>query len=257
MIGQRALLGLLVAGWLADALASKDADVEAGIEAYEVGHLQEALDRFAAAQERLGERAEIHFDRGLALLGRGEEEEARQAFLHASEAEDASIRSSAHYQLGNMAFEKEDWDGAITSYVESLKAWPDHTNAKWNLELALKRKAEEEKEQEKEQETDGTGGDEGTGGTGESGGEESGPGSEGTGEEGETGSEEQDQGKTGDEDRQTGQDSPERADEKQEEAAAEPMDKLDIQKALEQLDAEDDYQLGKPFGRVPVPEKDW
>jgi len=257
MTGPRALLALLVAGWLADALASRDADVEAGIEAYEAGRLQEALDHFTAAQERLGERPEIHFDRGLALLGRGEDEEARTAFLRASEAEDASIRSSAHYQLGNMAFEKEDWDGAITSYVESLKAWPDHANAKWNLELALKRKTEQEQEQEQEQGTDGTGGGEGTGGTGEGGSEGGEPGSEGTSEEGTSGSEEQDQGKTGDEDPRKGQDSSEHADEKQDEAAAEPMDKLDVQKALEQLDAEDDFRLGKPLGRVPVPDKDW
>jgi Ca-activated chloride channel family protein len=168
------------------------------------------------------------------------------------------MRSSAHYQLGNMALEKEDWDGAIASYVESLKAWPEHANAKWNLELALERKAEEEeKEEEQEQGTEGTGGGEGTGDTGDPGSEDGQTGSGGTGEEGASGSQEQDPGDTGDDDPETGQDSPEHGDEKQEEAAAEPMDKQDIQKALEQLDAEDDFRLGKPVGRVPVPDKDW
>lgn len=248
MIGPRIVVAVLVAGWLAEALASRDRDVEAGIAAYEDGRLDEAVGHYDAAQERLGERPEIHFNRGLVHLARGDEQGARQAFQHASEADDLAILASARYELGNMALDAEDWDGAIAAYIECLKAAPDHVNAKWNLELALLKKQQQEEEQEQEQpdqdqDQDGTGGEP----------------QEGTDEQPQeqddtSGEPPPDEPEPPDEGTDQGQEEPP---ESKSEPEPQAMEQMDIDKALEQLDAEDTFQLGQPLGRVPVPEKDW
>ncbi|MBL8948815.1 MAG: tetratricopeptide repeat protein, partial [Myxococcales bacterium] len=191
MIGLRGIAGVLLAGWLADKLASTDADVEAGIDAYEAGDHDGALGHYDRAVERLGERPEISFDRGLALLAKGELEPARTAFERASEADDTEVRASALYELGNLALDAEDFDGAIARYIDCLKARPDHENAKWNLELALLRKQKKEEEQEDEEKDE----DQGS----ESGGSEDGGSEDGGSEDGgESGDQKQDDQKQDD-----------------------------------------------------------
>ena len=167
----RVLGVVLVAGFLADLLASTDPDVEAGIDAYEAGDHDAALAAFDAAIERLGDRPELAFDRGLALLGKGDTEGARAAFQRATEADTSDVRASALYELGNLELDAEAWDAAIERYTECLKANPEHFSAKWNLELAQKRKEEKEEEDESSSSED-------SGGSEESGGSETG-GSEG------------------------------------------------------------------------------
>ena len=123
----RSIAGVLVAGWLAQMLAGKDADVEAGIDAYEAGEVETALEHYDAALERLdgSQHPELHLDRGLALLALDRADEARLDFQRASVADDAEVRASAFYELGNLALDAEDWEGAIGAYVSCLKARPD------------------------------------------------------------------------------------------------------------------------------------
>ncbi|MEM7152607.1 MAG: tetratricopeptide repeat protein [Myxococcota bacterium] len=291
----RVLLGLVVAGWLADQLARPDRDVEAGIEAYEADELDTALEHFEAAIARHGDQPELSYDRGLVRLAQGEPDEARRAFERASETEDLEVRASAFYERGNVAFDIEDWDGAIEAYIECLKARPDHSNAKWNLELALQRKQEQEDEQENEDEDDneddeneddgGTGGDE-TGGdeTGgdETGGEDSGGetgGSDSGGEDtggGDTGGEdsggEESGGDEGDSGGESGEDQPPEDDGGTGEPPPEqdggtggeppppppqPADEMDLQRALDELDEQDQFPLGRINGGQRPPREDW
>jgi len=273
----RVLLAALLAGWLADQLARPDRDVEAGIEAYEAGELDKALERFEAAIARHGDRPELSLDRGLVLLAQGESDAARRAFERASESDDPEVRSSAFYERGNVAFDAEDWDAAIESYIECLKARPDHANAKWNLELARKRKQEQEKEEdekddEQDDEQDETGGEDSGGSTGDDSGGSTGDDSGGSTGDDSGGSTGDDSGGSsgGDSGGSSGDggsggsgEPPPDQDRKNEDSKQPPppppppLDQMDLQKALEDLDEQDRFILDRPSGGVRPPTEDW
>ena len=258
------IAAVLVAGWLAQALASTDTDIDAGVEAYEASEFETALSHFDAARDRLGERPEIALDRGLALLRLEKPDEARTAFERATEAEDGALRASAFYELGNLDFDAESYEPAIARYIDALKANPLHANAKWNLELALLKKKEQD-EQEEEEEQDEEEQDEG-----EENEEEQDEGEENEQDEGEQ--EQEDEGEPDPpEDGEDEQPPPEDGEDGEQEqpqpedgeqqppppAEPKPVDRMDMQRALEQLDEQDPFTLDKPQGGYVQPEKDW
>ena len=221
------------------------------------------------------------------LLAQGKSDEARRAFERATEAEDAEVRASAFYEVGNVAFDAEDYRSAIEAYIECLKARPDHSNAKWNLELAQQRLKDQEEEDEQEDEssggsdsggsdsggsdTGGTGGESGEssggsdtggseGGDGDTGGES---GEEGSGDEG-SGGEDSGGQDSGDSGGGTGEDEPPRDTDDSPEGGTggetpppPPVDQMDLQKALEELDEQDHFPLDRPVGGLRPPTKDW
>ena len=247
----KTLLGLLAAGWLAEALASTDGDIDAGVAAYTAGDAEAALTHYAAAEADLGERPEIHFNKGLALLGKDDKEGARKAFEHGTESEHAHVAASAEYELGNIELDAEAFDPAIERYIKCLKLQPEHANAKWNLELALLKKQQKEDEEKKKQEEEKKKQD-----------EEKKDENEDEKKDEEKKDEEKkdepkpDEGKK-DEPKPEEQKPAEKNEQQQPQPQPQPLDKADLDKALEQLDEEDLFQLGRPQGR-PVPvEKDW
>jgi hypothetical protein len=267
MITGKTLLGLIAAGWLAEALASTHGDVDAGVAAYTAGDSEAALTSYAAAEADLGERPEIHFNKGLALLAKDDKEGARKAFEHGTESEHANVHASAEYELGNLELDAEAFDAAIERYTNCLKLKPDHANAKWNLELALlkKKQKEEEEEKKKQEEKDKNKDEENK--------------DENKDEEKKDEEQKKDEEKKDEEKKDEPKDEEKKDEEKKDESRGDeekkdeqkpeeqkgeqpqpqpqPLDKADLDKALEQLDAEDKFQLGRPQGRqVPV-EKDW
>ena len=269
------LAAILIAGWIAQALASTDADVDAGVEAYERGDFEEALGRFDAARDRLGERPEIAFDRGLVLLRLEKVEEARTAFERATEADDDALRASALYELGNLEFDAEAYEPAIARYIEALKANPVHANAKWNLELALQKKKEQEEEQEEEENEDESENEDDSENEEEQDEEEQKEDEQEEDEQDEQeedGQEEEEQGEDEQEeqgedeqkeDEQDEQEQGQQDDEEQKDdsepqpAEPEPVDRMDMKRALEELDAQDPFTLDRPQGGYVAPEQDW
>ncbi len=284
LTGGKTLLGLVAAGWLATVLASTNGDVDAGIAAYEAGDHDAALAAYAAAEEALGERSEIHYNRGLALLAKDDREAARKAFEHGSESEDERVRASAEYELGNLDFDAEAWEGAIEHYIACLKVNPEHQAAKWNLELARLRKKQQEEEQEKdEDEKDEDEKDEDEKSEDEKSEDEK---SEDEKDEDEKSEDEKDEDeqdedeqnedeqdeksedeksedeksedeKNQEEQSQDEQDKGEDEQEQQQQPQQQPVERADLDKALEELDAQDDFFLGRPLGRTAPVEKDW
>jgi Ca-activated chloride channel family protein len=272
---QRAVVGLLVAGWLADLLAREDPDVRAGIEAYEAEDYDTALASYDKAVERLGDRPELDLNRGLALLAQGEVETAKSAFEGASESRDANVRASGHYELGNLALDAEQWDVAIEQYIECLEARPDHTNAKWNLELALQKKKEQEDEEKEQEEQDEKNEDEQDEDEQDEDEQDEDEKQEDEKQEDEQQEDEkqedekQDDGKQEDDKQEDEKQEDEKQDEKQEDEQKQdeqeqdqksqpaPIDQMDIQQALQQLDQEDPFTLDRPSGGYIQPEKDW
>ncbi|PCC73325.1 tetratricopeptide repeat protein [Nannocystis exedens] len=255
------LAAVLAAGWLAEALAGKNSDVEAGIAAYNSGDHEAALAAYAAAEAELGERPEIFYNRGLALIAKGDKDEARKAFERGTESTHPDVHASSEYELGNLDLDAEAFDPAIEHYIKCLKAKPDHANAKWNLELALlkkKQKEEEEKKKQEEEKKDQENKDEQK--------QDEQKQDEQKQDEQKQDEQKQDEQKQDeqkqdeqkqDEQKQDEQKQDEQKQDKGEQPQPQPqLDKADLDKALEQLDAEDNFQLDRPARQIRV-EKDW
>ena len=85
-------VGLLIAaGWLAQLLAREDSDIRRGVELHEAGDHAAALEAYAEAEARLGDRPEIAYNRGLSLLAQGDTEGATAAFERALDSEDSQV----------------------------------------------------------------------------------------------------------------------------------------------------------------------
>ena len=259
--GSKTLLGLVAAGWLAEALASTHGDIDAGVAAYKAGDSEAALQSYAAAESDLGEQPEIHFNKGLALLAKDDKEGARKAFEHGTESEHAAVAASAEYELGNLELDAEAFEPAIDRYIKCLKLQPDHASAKWNLELALLKKKQKEEEEKKKEEQDKKKDEEKKD---EEKKDEEKKDEEKKDEE-KKDEEKKDEEKKDEPKDEEKKDEPEekKPEEKQDEQKEQPqpepqpLDRADLDKALEQLDAEDQFQLGRPMGRQAPVEKDW
>ena len=252
-------------GRLARALASTDPDIDAAIVALEAGDLDTALEHLTVAEKRRGERPEIHYDRGLLLLAKGDKEGAQAAFQHGTESEHLEVKASSHYELGNLAMGAEDWEGAIAQYIDCLRAQPTHENAKWNLELALQRKEEQEKQEQedkdKQENQDKDNQDKDNQDKDQQ--DQENQDKENQDQQGQDQQDQQNQ----DEQQQDQQDQQQQdqqqnqeqqqQDQQQQQTQPKPVEAGDLDAALEELDRQDAFMFGRPRpNRKPV-EKDW
>jgi tetratricopeptide (TPR) repeat protein len=135
-------------------LEKRDAEIEAGNAALTAGKAEDALGHYDQAVKKLPADVGVHFDRGAALYALSRFDEAGQEFLRATEAKDPALKASAFYNLGNAFFKKEKFKEAVSAYTRTLGLKPDHKQAKWNLEIALKKQKEEEKKQQDKKDQD-------------------------------------------------------------------------------------------------------
>ena len=289
-LSSKLVLGLVAAGWLATALASKNGDIEAGIAAYDAGDYDAALEAYAAAEETLGERAEIAYDRGLALLAKDDREAARKAFERGTESDNPQVRASSEYELGNLDFDAELWEAAIERYIACLKIDPEHASAKWNLELARLKKKQQEEEQEKQENEDQENQDqdqenqdqenqdqdkqdedqenqdqENQDQEDQENQDQENQDKQDEGEDEKEQEQEQDQQGEDEQEKeqeqkqnQQGDQEPEKDEQKgEQQPQQQPVERADLDKALEELDAQDDFFSGRPLGRQQPVAKDW
>ena len=264
-------------GWLAEALASTDVDVDAAIAAYQSEDYAGAIARLDAAVARRGERSELYYDRGLALLGQGDVDNARAAFQHGTESRELQVRASSHYELGNLAMQGEDFEGAIAAYIACLTAQPTHQNAKWNLELALQLKEEQEKQEQEEQDQEQDQDQEGDQDQEQDQDQEGEQGEEGEQQEQDEqeqeqeGEQEQDQDQQGEQEQEGEQEQQEQEQgeqeqqqqpeqqpgEEEQQAQPQPIEAGELDSALDELDRQDAFMFGRPRGQGRKVEKDW
>lgn len=103
--------------------------------AYEEGDYATASDSF-----------QDPYRKGVAYYRQGDYASAEKMFRQSSRPE---IASSAAYNLGNSLVYQNKLKEAITAYEEVLKKWPDHLQAKENLEI-VKKMLEEQKQNQQE-----------------------------------------------------------------------------------------------------------
>jgi Ca-activated chloride channel family protein len=100
-----------------------------------------ALERYQAAEQEAGAHPEIDFDRGDALHAQGRHAEAVEAWRKAAERGSAAFASRALQNTGNALDAAGDQDGARRALAEALRRDPDNEDARYNLEVLLRRKA--------------------------------------------------------------------------------------------------------------------
>ena len=123
-------------------------DLRRGERDYHAGRFRAAHQAFARAHARSGDPA-LQFPTGNAFYRLRRYEEAARSFREA--AVTAKLRQRSYYNLGNAyvraAEEASEPDQllrqAISAYEEALRLAPNDSAAKWNLEIALRRRGED------------------------------------------------------------------------------------------------------------------
>ena len=137
------LAALLALALQASPLEAEEPSVREGNEALVAGDAAAALPRYDAAEAAVGPHPEIDFDRGNALLKAGRPAEAREAWKRALERDPAGGLSSRAWQNTANALEATgDRDGAVRALGEALTRDPANEDARYNLEVLLRRQAE-------------------------------------------------------------------------------------------------------------------
>lgn len=137
-----------------EALRSKSAPVEEGNARMKAGKADEALAAYDKAVTELPGEPGVRFARGTALSALSRFDEAAEEFLRATEAKETPLKASAFYNLGNAFFKKDKFDESIAAYKRALALDPKNDRAKWNLEIALKKKREDDQKKDKDKDKD-------------------------------------------------------------------------------------------------------
>jgi len=136
--------------WLATALGALTSPLQAEHERSRAAreHLaarqaDPALEAYRALEAEVGPRPEIEVGRGAALLAGKRDGEAAEAFGRARAAPEP-LGSRALLGLGTALAGQGELDRAIAAYREALRRDPGFAEARQDLEVALRRKAEQQ-----------------------------------------------------------------------------------------------------------------
>lgn len=124
----------------------------------------EALEQYQKAIDINGSSIRGRYNKAVALLqlqsddNKGTENDPRvqaaQIFtelIDDARKFDSEIAEQAYYNLGNIAFNDEQYDRSIACYKDALRLKPDDMNARENLRLAQLKKQEQEQNQDQNQ----------------------------------------------------------------------------------------------------------
>jgi Ca-activated chloride channel family protein len=137
-----------------DPVHSPSGAVATGNASMKAGKPDEALGAYDKAVAELPADPGVHFDRGTALAALSRFDEAGEEFLRATEAKDPGLKSAAFYNLGNAFMKKDKFAEAIEAYKRTLALNPKDEAAKWNLEIALKKKRDDDKKKDDQKKND-------------------------------------------------------------------------------------------------------
>lgn len=122
-----------------------------GIKQYNAGDFRKAGESFEHALEPDPGNATLQFNRGAALYREESYAEAAEAFTSATSSGDGQLGTDAAYNLGNAQFRAGDYKSAIEAYKQALRRDPADAQAKYNLELALRKQQEKEQQEQQQQ----------------------------------------------------------------------------------------------------------
>ena len=134
-------------------------DLERGNRLYRAGDYEGAAAAYGRVVSAGKATPQVHYNLGTALLALGRNEEAEQHFQQALRGVDPELRERTFYNLGNrflvegraqedLKAQEQLLEGAIGAYQRALRIDPADTDAKWNLELALREREQNQQQQQ-------------------------------------------------------------------------------------------------------------
>ena len=139
-------------------------DIRSGNSLFEKEKYHEALAEYNKALEYNGGSIRAKFNKAVTLVqlasddNKGSQNDPRmqagalfEQLIPDAKQYDPEIAQKAFYNLGNMAFNDEQYDRAIAMYKSSLRMKPDDMDARENLRLAQLKKQEQENQDQNQQ----------------------------------------------------------------------------------------------------------
>ena len=136
------------AATVGDPVASKSAEA---LSLFKQGAFEQALQLYRDAQLERPDEPALNFNVGSSLFKQGDLETALQELSRAAEQADGLLGASAHYNMGNVWFQQQQYEQAIASYRQALELNAKDLDSKANLELALQKLDEQQQQQQQDQ----------------------------------------------------------------------------------------------------------
>ncbi len=119
-----------------------------GNEAFAQGDYVAALDEYRQAQQEDPDVSAPYYNSGNTYHQEGKIDSAITQLKQANRTAEGELAQHSNYNLGNSYFKAEDFAGAIEAYKQALRLNPADTDAKYNLELALKQQQQQQQQQQ-------------------------------------------------------------------------------------------------------------
>jgi Tetratricopeptide repeat len=156
---RRIATGMAVAGILAVGVAgtfvykfnTSDATIAEGNKAFTAQEYDAALEKYQAAQVTAPIFGEPFYNAANALYKKGAFDQAQPLLEQALTRSNDKIAEFIQYNLGNVSYSAKQFEQAIAHYEDALHVDPDDKDAKYNLELALLQKQQQDQQQQQNQ----------------------------------------------------------------------------------------------------------
>ena len=130
---------------------TEERNVREGNERLAAGDADAALRRYADAEKAAGPHPELDYDRGNALFRLGKGAQARDAWRRSQQEAPAPLSSRASQNIGTALAAEGDRAGAIAALTEALRRDPKNEDARFDLEVLLRREEEARRQQAQQQ----------------------------------------------------------------------------------------------------------
>ena len=127
-----------------------NADVAAGNQAYTAQNYDTALQHYTAAQSQAPGQVEPAYDAANTYYRQNVLDKAQQTLEQALTQPQNAIAEFVHFNLGNIAYQAQKFDEAIAQYEAALRLQSNDRDAKYNLELALQQKQDQQQQQQQQ-----------------------------------------------------------------------------------------------------------
>jgi len=130
-----------------DKVSRKNAE---GNALYQQKNYPGALDKYVEANDGKAHRQELAYNLANTFYQQKKYPEALRELENAFGSDDSSLNEKIYFNRGNTFFQMGKYQEAIESYKKALEITPSDKEAKYNLELALKKLQENPQEQKKD-----------------------------------------------------------------------------------------------------------
>jgi Ca-activated chloride channel homolog len=128
-----------------------NADITAGNQAYAAQDYDAALQRYMTAQAQAPGQVEPAYNAANTYYRQNVPDKAQQTLEQTLAQPHNAMAEFVHFNLGNIAYNGQQFAVAIAHYEAALRLQPDDRDAKYNLELALQQKQQQDQQNQQNQ----------------------------------------------------------------------------------------------------------